>query len=46
MSRPALFAATQAVLDTKWLNKAIEHNNFWAEKIYNVIDEIGVSTKN
>ena len=31
MSRPALFAATQAVLDTKWLNKAIEHNNFWAE---------------
>ncbi len=44
VSRPALFAATQAVLDTKWLNKAIEHNNFWAEKIYNVIDEIGVST--
>ena len=44
MSRPALFAATQAVLDTKWLNKAIEHNNFWAEKIFSVIDEIGIST--
>ena len=44
VSRPALFAATQAVLDTKWLNKAIEHNNFWAEKIYSVIDEIGIST--
>ena len=44
MSRPALFAATQAVLDTKWLNKAIKHNNFWAEKIFSVIDEIGIST--
>ena len=44
VSRPALFAATQAVLDTKWLNKAIEHNNFWAEKIFNVIDEIGIAT--
>ena len=44
VSRPALFAATQAVLDTKWLNKAIEHNNFWAEKIFDVIDEIGIAT--
>ena len=44
VSRPALFAATQAVLDTKWLNKAIQHNNFWAEKIFSVIDEIGIST--
>ena len=44
VSRPALFAATQAVLDTKWLNKAIQHNNFWAEKIFNVIEEIGIST--
>tara|TARA_Y100000817_G_scaffold296925_1_gene272847 strand:+ start:502 stop:1584 length:1083 start_codon:yes stop_codon:yes gene_type:complete len=44
VSRPALFAATQAVLDTKWLNKAIEHNNYWAEKIFNVIDEIGIAT--
>ena len=44
VSRPALFAATQAVLDTKWLNKAIKHNNFWAEKIFSVIEEIGIST--
>ena len=44
VSRPALFAATQAVLDTKWLNKAIEHNNYWDEKIFNVIDEIGIAT--
>ena len=44
VSRPALFAATQAVLDTKWLNKAIQHNNFWAEKIFNVIDEIGIAS--
>ncbi len=44
VSRPALFAATQAVLDTKWLKKAIKHNNFWVEKIYSVIDEIGIST--
>ena len=44
VSRPALFAATQAVLDTKWLNKAIQHNSFWAEKIFSVIDEIGIST--
>ena len=44
VSRPALFAATQAVLDTKWLNKAIQHNSFWAEKIFSVIEEIGIST--
>ena len=44
VSRPALFAATQAIKDTKWLKKSIKHNNFWAEKIYSVIDEIGVST--
>ena len=25
VSRPALFAATQAVQDTKWLGKAIKH---------------------
>ena len=44
VSRPALFAATQAVLDTKWLNKAIKHNDFWAKKIFEVIDEIGIAT--
>ena len=44
VSRPALFAATKAVLDTRWLNKAIQHNNFWAEKIFNLIDEIGIAT--
>ena len=44
VSRPALFAATQAVLDTKWLNKAIQHNNFWAEKIFDTINEIGIAT--
>ena len=30
-------AATQAVQDTKWLKKAIKHNNFWSEKIYRVL---------
>ena len=44
VSRPALFAATQAVQDSKWLKKAIDHNTFWAEKIFSVIDEIGIST--
>ena len=44
VSRPALFAATQAVQDTKWLNKAIKHNNYWSEKIFDVIDEIGIAT--
>ena len=44
VSRPALFAATQAVQDTKWLNKAIKHNNFWGEKIFEVVEEIGIST--
>ena len=44
VSRPALFAATQAILDTKWLNKAIQHNNFWAEKIFDTINEIGIAT--
>ena len=44
VSRPALFAATQAVQDTKWLNKAINHNNFWAEKIFETLDEIGIAT--
>ena len=44
VSRPALFAATQAVQDTNWLNKAIKHNNYWSEKIFDVIDEIGIAT--
>ncbi|MAV77233.1 MAG: histidinol-phosphate transaminase [Candidatus Marinimicrobia bacterium] len=44
VSRPALFAATQAVQDTNWLQKAIKHNNFWSEKIFDLIDEIGVAT--
>ncbi len=44
VSRPALFAATQAVQDSKWLNKAINHNNFWAEKIYETLEEIGIAT--
>ena len=46
VSRPALFAATQAVQDTNWLNKAIKHNNYWSEKIFDVIDEIGIATNN
>ncbi len=44
VSRPALFAATQAIQDSKWLNKAINHNNFWAEKIFETLDEIGIAT--
>ena len=44
VSKPALFAATQAVQDTNWLNKAIKHNNYWSEKIFDVIDEIGIAT--
>tara|TARA_Y100001970_G_scaffold220489_1_gene270852 strand:+ start:96 stop:1178 length:1083 start_codon:yes stop_codon:yes gene_type:complete len=44
VSRPALFAATEAIKDTKWLNKAIKHNNFWAKKIFDVVEEIGIST--
>ncbi len=44
VSRPALFAATEAIKDTKWLNKAIKNNNFWAKKIFDVVEEIGIST--
>tara|TARA_B100002051_G_scaffold233347_1_gene232519 strand:- start:1135 stop:2217 length:1083 start_codon:yes stop_codon:yes gene_type:complete len=44
VSRPALFAATQAVQDTNWLKKAIKHNNFWAEKMFDVLNEIGIAT--
>ena len=44
VSRPALFAATQAVQDTKWLDKAVRHNSFWAKKIFDIIDEIGIAT--
>jgi len=44
VNRPALFAATQAVQDTNWLKKAIKHNNFWSEKIFDVINEIGIAT--
>ena len=44
VSRPALFAATQAVQDSRWLKKAIDHNTFWAEKIFEVADQIGITT--
>ena len=44
VSRPALFAATQAVLDINWLNKAIKHNDYWSKKIFDVVSEIGIAT--
>ena len=44
VSRPALFAATEAVQDTNWLKKAIKHNNYWSKKIFGLIDEIGIAT--
>ncbi len=44
VSRPALFAATQAVQDTSWLKKAVVHNDFWVEKIFDVINKIGIAT--
>ena len=30
--------------DSKWLKKVIDHNTLWAEKIFKVADQIGITT--
>ena len=33
INRPALFAASAAIKDSKWLQKEIKHINYWSKKI-------------
>ena len=44
VNRPALFSATAAIKDTKWLKKEIEHVNKWSKKFYKEFKKLGIST--
>ena len=44
ISRPALFAATAAIQDTKWLNKELKHVRNWSKKFFNVFQSLNIET--
>ena len=44
VSRPALFAASAAVKDTRWLNKEIKHVNKWNKKMFNEFKRMKIET--
>ena len=39
VNRAALAAGVEAIKDSEWTNKAIEHNTIWKEKIFSVLEE-------
>jgi len=39
VNRAALAAGVEAIKDSEWTNKAIEHNTFWAKKIFEALEE-------
>ena len=44
VSRPALFAATEAIKDTNWLNKEKVHVKKWSKRFYDTFKELNIST--
>ena len=44
VSRPALFAATEAIKDNGWLNKEIKHVNKWNKKMFNEFKKMKIET--
>ena len=44
VSRPALFAASAAVKDSRWLNKEIKHVNKWNKKMFNEFKRMKIET--
>ncbi len=44
VSRPALFAASAAVMDTVWLKKEIKHVNKWSKTFFKIFKELNIET--
>ena len=44
INRAALVAGVEAIKDNDWINKAIEHNNIWAKKIFFILESNKIST--
>jgi len=44
VNRAALAAGIEAIKDSRWTKKAIDHNAFWAKKIFSVLKEYNVKT--
>ena len=44
VNRAALAAGVEAIKDDDWINKAIEHNTFWAKKIFSTLESNGILT--
>jgi len=44
VNRSALFAGVEAIKDNEWTKKAIEHNTFWAKKIFLVLEKNKIIT--
>ncbi len=44
VNRAALAAGSEAIKDSQWTKKAIDHNAVWAKKIFSVLKEHNVKT--
>ena len=44
VNRAALAAGVEAIKDSEWTKKAIEHNTLWAKKIFSVLSEQNIKT--
>ena len=45
VNRPALFAASTALLDIKWLKKEVDHTNKWRKIMFNKFKALKIETK-
>ena len=44
VNRAAIVAGIEAVKDSEWTKKAIEHNKLWSKKIFSVLKEYNIKT--
>jgi len=44
VNRAALAAGIEAINDSQWTEKAIEHNTLWSKKIFSVLKECNIKT--
>ena len=44
INRPALFAASAAIKDSKWLQKEIKHINYWSKIFFNAFRKMKIET--
>ena len=44
MNKPALFAASASIKDSKWLKKEVNHINKWSKVLFNFFKEMKIET--